>query len=52
MEDTDTWTQGQSKEETWYQVLYNSGGIYGISGISMDIPEISMFQDPATYFEF
>ena len=26
-----------------------SGGIYGISRISMDIPEISMFQDPATH---
>ena len=26
-----------------------SGGIYGISGISMDIPEISMFQDPAIH---
>ena len=26
-----------------------SGGIYGISGISMDIPVISMFQDPATH---
>ena len=24
-----------------------SGGIYGVSGISMDIPEISMFQDQA-----
>ena len=30
-------------------ILRFSGGIYGISGISMDIPEISMFQDPATH---
>ena len=29
--------------------VFSSSGIYGISGISMDIPEISMFQDPATH---
>ena len=28
----------------------NSSGIYGVSGISMDIPVISIFQDPATHF--
>ena len=27
-----------------------SSGIYGVSGISMDIPVISIFQDPATHF--
>ena len=30
-------------------ITQSSSGIYGVSGISMDIPEISMFQDPATH---
>ena len=30
--------------------LVASSGIYGVSGISMDIPVISIFQDPATHF--
>ena len=30
--------------------MVDSSGIYGVSGISMDIPVISIFQDPATHF--
>ena len=32
------------------RVITCSSGIYGVSGISMDIPVISIFQDPATHF--
>ena len=31
------------------KIVIFSSGIYGVSGISMDIPEISMYQDPATH---
>ena len=31
-------------------IVLASSGIYGVSGISMDIPVISIFQDPATHF--
>ena len=37
-----------SRSTYFTSILNTSGGIYGVSGISMDIPEISMFHKQVT----